>query len=68
MIQARTEDNKLFKIFWTEDPDYVMKIMVSYMTLDDLEGAKKRRNFIDSSGKKETKNFTYRKPFGIYFR
>ena len=34
MIETSTEDNKLFKIFLLKDPDYVMKIMVSWMTLD----------------------------------
>ena len=50
-----------------KEPDYAMKIMVSWMTLDELEGARKRRYFIDISGTKETKKFTYRHPFGIYF-
>ena len=68
MIEARTEDNKLFKIFCMKEPYYVMKIMVSWMTFDELEGARTGRYFIDSSGTKETKHFTYRQPFGIHFR
>ena len=52
MIVERTEDNKLFKIFCIKDPDYVMKIMTSWMTLDELEGAKTIINFIYSSGTK----------------
>ena len=48
--------------------DYVMKIMASWMTLDKLEGARTRRDFIDSSEMKETKQFTYRQPFGIHLR
>ena len=68
MIEARTEDNKLFKIFCMKDPDYVTRIMESWVKLDELEGAKTRRDFIDRSGKKDTKQFIYRQPFGIPFR
>ena len=57
MIEVRTEDNKLFKTFCMKDPDYVMKIMVSWMTLDELEGARTRRYFIARSGKKGSKQF-----------
>ena len=39
-------------------PDYVMKIMASRVTLDELEDAKTKRRFIDSSGTKETNVFT----------
>ena len=45
-----------------------MKMMVSWMKFYELEGAKKRRDFIDSSGTKDTKKFTYHHPFGIQFR
>ena len=38
MIEVRTEDNKLFQIFFMEEPYYLMKIMASWMTLDELEG------------------------------
>ena len=51
-----------------KEPDYVMKIIAGWIKLDILEGARIRRYFIDSSGTKETKQFTYRKPFGINFR
>ena len=43
-----------------KEPDYVMKIMASWMTLGELDGTRTRIYFIDSSGKKETKQFTYR--------
>ena len=49
MIETRTEYNKLIKIFFIKELDYAMKIMVSWMALDKLEDAKKRRYFIDSS-------------------
>ena len=51
-----------------KEPDYVMKIMASWMTRDALEGAGTRRYFKDRSGTKETNQFTYRQPFGIHFR
>ena len=38
----------------------MMKIVASLMTLDQLEGAKTRRDFIDSSGTKEKKKFICR--------
>ena len=38
------------------------------MILDDIQGAKKIRDFIDNSVTKETKQGTYQEPFGIDFR
>ena len=64
----RTEDNKLFKIFCMKEMDYVMNIVASWITLDELEGARTRKYFTDSSGTKETNQFTYRQPFGIHLR
>ena len=34
-IETRIEDNKLLIIFLTKEPDYVMKIMASWMILDE---------------------------------
>ena len=51
-----------------KEPDYVMNIMAIWMTIDESEGARTSRYFIDSSGMKETKLFTYRQPFGLHFR
>ena len=65
MIESITEYNKLFKIFCMKEQDYVMKIMASWMTLDELEVAKKIINCIDSSGTKERNQFAYRQLFGI---
>ena len=52
MIEARTKDNKLFKIFLMKYPDYVKGIIAIWVALDELEGEKTRRYFIDSSGTK----------------
>ena len=68
MLEAITQGNKLFRIFYMKEPYYVMKIMESWMTLDELEGANTRIYFIDSSGTKYMKHFTYWKQFGLYFR
>ena len=51
-----------------EDPDYVIKIMVIWITIDEVEGTKTIRDFIDSSVTKERNQFTYQCQFGITFR
>ena len=45
-----------------------MKIMASWIALDELEEARTGRYFIEISGMKDTKQFTYWKPFGLHFR
>ena len=59
IIEARSEDNKLFKILFMEYPDCAMKITANWMTLDKLEGENTKRYFADNSRTKETKQFTY---------
>ena len=59
---------KLFKIFCLKDTDYVMKKMAISVTFDELDGARKRRYFIDRIETKDTKQFTYRQPFGDNIR
>ena len=54
MIELRTEDNNLSKIFLMKDLDYVMMIMASWITIDESQGASTRRYFIDRSGTKDT--------------
>ena len=51
-----------------KDPDYVMKIMASWMKIDELEGARTRIYLIESSGVNDIKQFKYRQMFRIYFR
>ena len=41
-----------------KEPDFLIKIMTSRMTLDELEGTKTRRDLIYSSGMKEMNHFT----------
>ena len=51
-----------------KDPYYLMNIVESWMTLDELEDSKTRRYFIDISGTKEENIFTYRQPFGLHLK
>ena len=67
MIEARTQDNRPFQIFFMKEPYYVMNIMTSWIKLDELKGKKTRRDFIDRSVTKETNIFTYKNILGIHF-
>ena len=58
MIEDRTEDNKLFKIFCMKYPDYLMKIIAIWKTLYELEGTRTGRYFIDISKMKEMEQIT----------
>ena len=42
ILEDATEDGRPFHIFCSKKPDYIMKIMASWMTLDDLEGPVRR--------------------------
>ena len=44
MLQTKTDEGKPFKIFCMKEPDYVMKVMASWMTLNNLEGARTKRD------------------------
>ena len=59
MIQKRTEENKWFKTYFIKVPDYAMKVMASWMILDEFQGAKTRIYFTDSSVTNESKQFIY---------
>ena len=67
MLEADTEEGNKFHIFRLKEPDYVIKTMVSWMTLDDLEGDNTKRNYKGRGGEYLVKMFKYRKPFGLYF-
>ena len=68
MIMAANEEGKPFKIFCFKEPDYVMNIMASWMTLDELEGANSKRVYKGVNGKTMSTTFKYRQPFGLHFR
>ena len=42
-ITEEGPEGKAFKIFCFKDPEYVMKIMETWMTLEELDGAYTRR-------------------------
>ena len=45
MLEAITEEvpeGNAFNIFFFKEPEYVMKIMATWMTLEDLDGADTR--------------------------
>lgn len=67
MLQTKTEEGKPFKIFCMKEPDYVMKVMASWMTLNELEGARTKRDWKEN-GVNKSKTFNYRQPFGLHFR
>ena len=50
-----------------KESDYVMKIMANWVAFDESEGTKTGRDFIQSSGTKDMKQFTYQQPFGLNF-
>ena len=52
ILEARTQENKPFQLFFFKELYYVMKIMSIWMTLDELEVAKTIRDFTDSSSGK----------------
>jgi hypothetical protein len=71
MVEVMTEEGpqgKPFKIFCFKEPDYVMKIMATWMTLDELPEANTRRDYIGRDGQSLVKLFKYRQPFGLHFR
>ena len=50
-----------------KEPDYVMKLMASWMMLNDLEGANTKRDWKDN-GVRKSKIFLYKQPYGMKFR
>ena len=38
-LEMTTDEGKAFKIHCMKEPDYIMKLMTSWMTLNNLEGA-----------------------------
>ena len=55
-LEAYTEESNQFRIFCFKETDYVTKIMESWKTLDDLEGANKNRNYRGRDGDYLLKN------------
>ena len=71
MLEAITEEGpegKAFKIFYFKELEYVMKIMATWMTLEELDGADTRREYKGRDGDSLARIFKYRQPVGLYFR
>ena len=51
MVMAATEEGEPLGIFCFKEPDYVMKIMASWMTMDELEGENTKRVYKGANGK-----------------
>ena len=71
MLEAITEEGpegKAFNIFCFEEPEYVMKIMATWMTLEELDGADNRLEYKGRDGEFLASIFKYRQPFGLHFR
>ena len=67
MLYVATEDGKKFRILCFKEPDYVMNIMASYMTLDELEGSNTKRNYKGRDSESLVKNFKYWQLSGLHF-
>ena len=64
MLEASI-DGFPFQVMFMNEPNYVMKIMCKWMTLDDFEGGQTQRDyFVDNF--KTTKTFCYKQPFGMH--
>ena len=71
MLEARTEEGpegKAFKIFCFKEPEYVMKIVATWMTLEELDGADTRREYKGRDVESLARLFKYRQPFGLHFQ
>ena len=71
MLEAITEEGtegKAFNIFCFKEPEYVMKTMATWMTLEELDGSDTRREYKRQDDKSLTRLFKYCQPFGLHFR
>ena len=68
MLEDSTEGGKIFHIFCFKENDYVMKIVASWMTLDELEGPHKNCNSKGRDGYSLVKISKHRQPFGLHFQ
>ena len=71
MLEAITEEvpeGKAFNIFCFKEPEYVMKIMATWMTLEELDGEDTRQEYKGWDGQSLARLLKYRQPFGFHFR
>ena len=70
VLEAMKEEGpevKPFRIFCFKEPKYLMKIMASWMTLEELEGADKIFNYKGRDGQYLVNLFKYWHPIGFNF-
>ena len=70
MLEAITEEGtkvKAFNIFCFKEPEYVMNIMATWMTLEELDGADTRREYKGRYGESLVRKFKYFHPLGLHF-
>ena len=66
MLEAITEEVPEVKAFKRKkEPEYVMKIISTWMTLEDLDRADIRREYKGRDGHYLVRKFKYRKPFWL---
>ena len=71
MLEAMTEEGpeyKSFNIFFFKTLEYVMKIMATWMTLEELDGANNSQEYKGWDGHSLVRKFKYQQPFGLHFR
>ena len=69
MLEAITEESpegKAFEIFCFKDPEYIMKNMATWMTLEELDGADTRREYKGRDVESLTGLFKYRQPLQLW--
>lgn len=48
-----------FRIYCMKEPDYIMSLMSSYGTLDEIEDGMTQRDYVGTNGQKQRKTFKY---------
>ena len=71
MLEAITEEDpegKAFKIFCLKEPEYAMKIMVTWMTMEELDRVDTRQEYKGRDDDSLARILKYCQPFGLQFR
>ena len=63
-LYMKTDEGGKFKINCTKEPYYVMKLMASWMTLNDLEG-ESNKSYWKENGVRKPKECFCKQPFGM---
>ena len=71
MLEVITEEGpqgKEFNIFYFKEAEYVINIMATWTTLEELRGADTRQEYKGRYGQSLARLFKCHQPFGLYFR